>query len=159
MTATINWFYVWGVIVIIVILGIVGYTYKEITGAQRQQHRRRPIDKNSVLAVLRAQADGSLYGLLEAEYSDEETHRAEDASDEVAAATRTLMTWTAVLAAATVLMAYFAYFTLAAILGKCQLYLLIWSLWLMYLLISKTCSKKRVNLEKRRDITPICLAQ
>jgi len=74
---TINWFYVVGVIVILVILAIVGYTCKEIITAKRRQP-----------------------------------------NDEIVAATRTLMVWTAVLAAATVLMAYFAYFTLDAIRGQ-----------------------------------------
>jgi hypothetical protein len=117
-TPEVNWFYVWGAIVILVILGICTYTYKEITRAKTKYNRRTQIDKNALLAVLRAQADGALYSLLEAEYADENRAETQDTSDEVAPATRTLMLWTAVLASATILMAYFAYFTLDAIRGQ-----------------------------------------
>jgi hypothetical protein len=118
MTPEVNWFYVWGGIVVLIILGIGAYTYKEIARTKNKRNRRGTIDKNSVLAVLRAQADGALYGLLEAEYAEDRSAEAQDAGDEVAAATRTLMLWTAVLASATILMAYFAYFTLDAIRGQ-----------------------------------------
>jgi hypothetical protein len=110
-----NWFDVWGAIVVLIIGGIIYYTYKEISRAKSQQNRRRSIYENSLLTILRSQADGSSYSLLEAENPDDERQRAEDTSDEIAAATRTLTVWTAVLASATVLMAYFAYFTLDAI--------------------------------------------
>ena len=67
MTPEVNWFYVWGGIVVLIILGIGAYTYKEIARTNNKHNRRGTIDENSVLAVLRAQADGALYGLLEAD--------------------------------------------------------------------------------------------
>jgi hypothetical protein len=114
----INWFYVWGGIVILVILGITSYTYKEITRAKRKKDRTRDIYRNGIFAALRAKDDGALYSLIEGVDRRANGEQSEEASDEIAAATRTLMLWTAVLAAATVLMAYFAYFTLDAIRGQ-----------------------------------------
>jgi hypothetical protein len=114
----INWFYVWGFVVIFVILGIAAYTYKEVSSAKREKNTSRKVYRDGVFAAFRAKDDGTLYTLIKSIDGDQSRSQPENASDEVAAATRTLMIWTAVLASATILMAYFAYFTLDAIRGQ-----------------------------------------
>jgi hypothetical protein len=116
----VNWFYAWGVIVLIVILGISYYTYKKVSGTTRQNTSSRKIYQDAISAVFRAQADGALYPLVEGEYGKESGGKAEDSSDQLTAATHALMVWTAVLASATIIVAYFAGFTLDAIRGQLE---------------------------------------
>jgi signal transduction histidine kinase len=73
-----------------------------------QNNSSRKIYQDAIIAVFRAQADGALYPLVEGEYGRESGEKAEDSGDQLTAATHALMVWTAVLASATIIMAYFA---------------------------------------------------